>query len=174
MAKKPEGRPLKLNPEVHDKIIQALRMGNYREVVATYAGIHVATLYRWLEEGEADLDHDKATPQRELYEAATRAEAEAEVAAVAALRMGFMGRAATERRLEDGTVLRTEAIDPDWRAAGEYLRRRHRARWSSSDKLEVQGDHTVHGSVPIEIVPSAEQEAEIARILAQAHGGSDE
>lgn len=145
----PSVEPRKLDTETHQKVVEALRSGNYREIVAKFAGIGVSTLYRWFEEGEADAEYDRPSPQRELWEAATRAEAEAEIHAVASMRQAF---------------------GDDWRAAAEYLQRRHSARWSKTDRLEVEGDHTVHGAVSIEIVPTAEQEAEIARLLASPNG----
>lgn len=54
-AKKPTrrlGRPTKLTATVQNKIVKALRMGNYAEVAAAYAGVSERTFYGWLERGE--------------------------------------------------------------------------------------------------------------------------
>lgn len=161
--KKATGRPAKLTAQREATILSALKAGNYRETVARYAGIGVSTLYAWLEKGEADLaasekvEKEGKTPPKptiyqEFLEAVTRAEAEAEVRAV--------------------TVLQT-AMREDWRAAAEYLQRRHSKRWSKTDRLDVELDQTVHGSVAMELVPDDERRAEVARLLAQAEGEGD-
>ena len=145
------------------KIVEALRAGNYREITAAYAGIAVSTLYHWLERGEAELEQrataeaEDTQPQpmsayAELSEAVTRAEAEAEVHAVASLRRAFTD---------------------DWRAAAEYLQRRHPKRWSKTDRLDVELDQTVQHNVVVDVVPEDEKRAEVARILAEAHGSGD-
>lgn len=43
------GRPTKRTPETEQRIIDAVRAGNYIEVAATYAGISKQTLYAWRE-----------------------------------------------------------------------------------------------------------------------------
>jgi transposase len=174
MSKKPPGRPSKLTDELQRTIVEALRAGNYRETTAAFAGIAVSTLYHWLERGEAErADEDDARiaaeaegheyvlpedrPFAEFSEACTRAEAEAEVHAVATLRKHM-----------------SQDAEGDWRAAVEYLRRRYTRRWSATERLEVEGDHTVHGGVPVEIVPGEEQRAEVARLLASVNGDGSE
>ena len=42
------GRPLRLTPAVALKFLTCVRLGNYRETAAAYAGIGKATMYRWL------------------------------------------------------------------------------------------------------------------------------
>jgi len=44
-------RPEKLTPEVQQKIVDAIRLGNYIETAAAYAGISKSTLYDWLKKG---------------------------------------------------------------------------------------------------------------------------
>ena len=45
-------RPTKLNFNTHNKIITAIRAGNYIETAAAYAGVNKSTLYEWLKRGE--------------------------------------------------------------------------------------------------------------------------
>ena len=52
MSKARGGRPSKLTPEVQEKIVTAIRAGNYAQVAAVYAGIGERTFYRWMERGE--------------------------------------------------------------------------------------------------------------------------
>jgi transposase len=107
-------RPTKLTPEIRQRIVTAIRAGNYAEPAARSAGISPATYYRWLKRGE------KAPPgiYREFLEEVRRAESEAEVHAVAVIR---------------------KAMGDDWRAAAHYLERRYPDRWRRRESLEHEG-----------------------------------
>jgi hypothetical protein len=109
------GRPTKLTPSCQDRIIQALRAGNHREPAARAAGIAPSTFYAWLERGAADPPD---SPYAGFAEAVQRAEAEAEVYAVAVIR---------------------QAMSEDWRAAVSYLERRHPGRWRRQSSTELTG-----------------------------------
>lgn len=106
-------RPTKLSDEVRDRIVQALRAGNYAEAACQSAGISPSTFYRWMERGERDEGIYRA-----FREAVKRAEADAEVHAVAVLR---------------------KAMGGDWRAAVAYLERRHPTRWRRGETRELTG-----------------------------------
>lgn len=71
------GRRTKLTPERSQKIVDAIRAGNYREVAAQWGGIDIATFCRWM--------IDPREPYRAFREAVIAAECEAEVRAVAEL-----------------------------------------------------------------------------------------
>jgi len=107
-------RPTKLNPAVSERIVQALRAGNYAEAACRAAGIGPSTYYRWLELGQSE----DSGPHRDFLEQVRRAEAEAEVHAVALLR---------------------RAMPEDWRAALAYLERRHPTRWRRRQSTELTG-----------------------------------
>ena len=62
--------PLLLTDEMHDKIVGTLRLGNYVEHAALYAGISRATLYNWLKKG--DVAREKRDGGEDLEEAETR------------------------------------------------------------------------------------------------------
>lgn len=104
MAKSKGGRPSKLTPRVQEKIITAIRAGNYAQVAAVYAGIGESTFYRWMDQGE----RAKAGRYRRFWQAVKEAEGEAEVRAVAII----------QRKMPE-----------DWRAAMSYLERQHPKRW---------------------------------------------
>lgn len=106
-------RPSKLSPEVHERIVRGIRAGNYAEPAARAAGVSSSTYYRWLERGKDEKDGI----YRDLYQAVRRAEAEAEVHAVAVIR---------------------KAMPDDWRAALAYLERRHPERWRRHQQLELE------------------------------------
>ncbi len=57
-------RPSKLTPEVSEKIVRAIRAGNYPAVAAAHAGIHAATYYRWMEHGELEGEAGEDDPYR--------------------------------------------------------------------------------------------------------------
>lgn len=107
-------RPTKLTPETQERILKAVRAGNYAEASARSAGIAPSTLYRWLERGSLETEG----AHREFHDAVRRAEAEAEVHAVAVVR---------------------RAMSEDWRAAMAYLERRHPSRWRRHTSTELTG-----------------------------------
>lgn len=81
-AKKP-GRPkgpTKLTKAVTERVVVAIRAGNYAETAARSAGISRTTFFRWMQEGEQP---DASKKLRDFAEAVRKAEADAEVKAVA-------------------------------------------------------------------------------------------
>lgn len=48
-----------LTPDVHQRVVQAIRRGLPRELAAEAAGVGARTLYRWLARGEADDAPDR-------------------------------------------------------------------------------------------------------------------
>ncbi len=71
---KKTGRPSKLTPETREKILAALRGGNYRHVAVAWAGIDYTTFARWLRESKADPDGPHGAFHQEVQEAETAAE----------------------------------------------------------------------------------------------------
>ena len=88
---RPPGRPTKFTPEVQQRILDALKGGNYRETAAQYAGIGLETFYGWMARGRAG-----EPGFREFAEAVEQAIAQAEIRDV---------------------LLIGEAAKKDWRAA---------------------------------------------------------
>ena len=116
---RPVARPTKLTPEVQERIVTAIRAGNYAEPAARSAGISEATFHRWIERGKQGLaGHLPRVPSRRSQ----RAEADAEVHAVAVIR---------------------KAMPDDWRAAAHYLERRYPERWRRHETLEHEGAQRV-------------------------------
>lgn len=108
-------RPSKLTPELTEKIVLAIKAGNYAKVAASMAGISEATYYSWLEQAKApDADPEFL----EFLESIERAEAEAEATAVIRIRQAA----------DNGT----------WQAAGWLLERKHGERWGRNDKLRQE------------------------------------
>lgn len=108
------GRATKLTPAVQDKIVAALRAGNYADIAFRHAGIAPSTGHKWMAWGDGrvygatEKVPKDAKPFQDFRDAVIRATADAEIHAVACLRKGMLD---------------------DWRAAAEYLRRRNVDRW---------------------------------------------
>ena len=135
-------RPSKFTAEVRQKIVNAVRGGNTRDVSARLAGVSEATLYNWLERGRRETKGQF----REFYEAVQTADAEAEVEAVLRIRQAAIGgqlvsQKTTTRTNRDGeTVTRTEETytRPEWQAAAWLLERKYPGRWGRRDRLEIE------------------------------------
>jgi hypothetical protein len=98
------GRPSRLTPEVRDRLLDALRTGNYRNVACRYAGISEATFNRWMTDPRPEF--------REFRGLVEQAEAEAEKAVAGNL---------------------VELSKRDYRAAIAWLERRAAQRWRLDD-----------------------------------------
>lgn len=106
-----KGRPVKLTEEIAQKLVRAIRAGNYIETACAYAGINPSTFYRWLEKGEKSSREDFRNFARQVREAM----AEAEIVSVAKIKQ-------------------TE----DWRAQAWLLERRFADRWGKRETVELQ------------------------------------
>jgi transposase len=111
------GRPTKLTPEVQDKIVAALRAGNYQETAAMYAGVEARTFYRWMERGESDDADDEI--YRQFRQAVEKAKADAEV--------------------RDIALIDKAAHDGSWQAAAWKLERKFPNRWGRVNRTEISG-----------------------------------
>ncbi len=105
------GRPSKLTPEIQEKIVQALSIGNYRKDAAEYAGIDAATLRRWLLRGAREKDSAYADFRTAVLEAESRAKITAIGCITKAMRNG------------------------DWRAAAYWLERKFPHQYSDRSQL---------------------------------------
>ena len=109
----PGGRRTRFTPEVREKVLTAIRAGNYLEVAARYAGISESLLHSWLARGRKA----RSGPFLEFLEAVQSAISQAEVAAVARI---------------------VTASQTDWKAAAWLLERgpAHQ-RWRPSLQLKL-------------------------------------
>ncbi len=105
------GRPSKLTPEIQEKIVQALSIGNYRKDAAEYAGIDAATLRRWMLRGAREKDSAYADLRAAVLEAESRAKITAIGCITKAMRNG------------------------DWRAAAYWLERKFPHQFSDRSQL---------------------------------------
>ncbi len=121
---KPTGRPTKLlRKETKDKILTAIRAGNYRNIAAAWAGIAAETLTRWMERGETDASSPYGLFRQEVLEA----EAEAHVRAV-------------------NRILKASKVDA--KHAQWWLARKFPDQWADRSRVQVEG---VKGGAPIPV-----------------------
>src|SRR5262245_7887604 len=81
-AKRPRGRPTKLDADVERALLRVLRAGGYLATAAHVAGVDPATLRRWMARGAHGTERRDA-PYRALLAKIDQARAEAEARNVA-------------------------------------------------------------------------------------------
>jgi len=109
------GRQTKLTLEVQDRIVAALRAGNYQETAARYAGISEDTFYEWLRRGKEEPE----SAYSEFSEAVEKAKADAEV--------------------RDVALIDKAAHDGSWQAAAWKLERKFPNKWGRVNRTEISG-----------------------------------
>lgn len=121
------GRPLLLNEELADRLVEVVAAGNYLKTAAQFCGISQSTLQSWLARGRAaaaqadtgaDLPPDEQ-PFLSLLERVTQAETRAEVAAVTYWRRAF---------------------PDDWRSARDYLARKRPDMWAAKTTVAISSE----------------------------------
>jgi hypothetical protein len=162
------GRPPKLNTVVWrsedgqksltagERIVQAIRAGNYVEAAAAMAGVNKTTVYEWLKVGATVVDALEGGARRadfkqhqldcaDFSNAVAAAEGAAEVEAVALvdkIASGGVVTTTTTTKTKAGDVVevatRVETSGPDFQALAWRLERRHPDRWGRR-RLEVTG-----------------------------------
>jgi hypothetical protein len=134
------GRRVKIehSPDTQERFINAIRAGNYANVAAQYAGIHVATYFRYMQLGAEQT----RGVYRDFHDAVKAAEAEAEARAVANVQLA--------------------AQQGQWTASAWMLERKHPERWGRRERREITGAD----GAPIEIASSVDIRAVVGRIEA--------
>jgi len=146
------GRPTKLTPQTAERILEAMRVGNYFHVCCEYAGVSRTTGWSWMQRGrdaiamaeEHDIDvPESERPYVEFLNDVTAARAHAEVRLVTA-------------------VASAALQDKEWRAAIEILKRGFRENWREDTVVQ----HT--GSVDVRADESLAHLEEVARIMLES------
>jgi hypothetical protein len=106
------GRPTLLTDEVEERILRAIRAGNFRGTAAQWAGIGDRTLRDWLKRGEEDEESREGLFRQRLLEAEQSAE----------IRM---------------VGLISKAAERDPRHAQWWLERKHPDRWGRKDRISL-------------------------------------
>jgi len=130
------GRPTKLNFDTHNKIITAIRAGNYIETAAAYAEINKSTLYDWLKRGEREKQRVAKNPR---YKIRKSEKPYVEFS-------NAVEKALAEAEIRDVAII-AKAAEEQWQAAAWRLERKFPDRWGRrvldvehKGKLEVKND----------------------------------
>jgi hypothetical protein len=110
-------RPSALTPQVEERILGFLRLGNYIETACKAAGIHKDTFYEWMKRARSGKPEDDRYAEFAMRVDSALAEAE--------------GR-------DVQTILL--ASRQQWQAAAWRLERRFPERWSRNDRVRVDGN----------------------------------
>jgi transposase len=141
-----------------ERLIEALKAGNYLEHACDYAGIGKSTVYRWLDRGQQEAENIEQglKPDRhekqyvELWDAIKRARSEATVRNVALI----------QQAARNGT----------WQAAAWWLERTAPQQYGRSVRAEVTGEN----GEPIKVSVTVNAlEAKIAALIGEIDESSD-
>lgn len=148
---KQRGRLTKLTPELQEKIVKAVSLGNYIETSAAYAGVNKQSLYTWMKRG----NRQKKGPFRDFLDAIKKAMAEAEI-----------------RDLENIRVISTNG---NWQASAWRLERKFPKKWGRKERIEHVGDGggAVQVQVQVEVTEVlVTNREEVKRFLAVLPGSN--
>ena len=110
----------KLDAELIDKAHKLISEGHYAITVCSYFGIDESTYYKWINKAKLDIDKNKKSIYVELFQSINEAEAKAEM-----------------RHLQN--IVKASA-DGTWQASAWYLERKHKAKWSAKQEVQLSGD----------------------------------
>jgi hypothetical protein len=192
-------RPTKLTKALQTKIVSALKTGATIEDVCQYCGIGSTTFYEWQAIGVACIEggaharmpEDPAEQARfaEFADSIGKAQVDAKMAAIKALKTAMLGYSQTsttvetftETRFKDGKpyeyVRKTERKQVtryagDWKAGIEYLKRRHFDEWGDKAKIDDWQSQAIAdikaGRIEFEALADGFGTEEAARLFAAA------
>jgi hypothetical protein len=115
-------RPTKLTPEAQERIVKALKGGNYRKVAVRWAGISYRVFAEWMARGKESPKSAFGSFRRAVIEA----EEEAEIGAVALVMV----------------AARSDPKHAEW-----WLSHRHPERWSEKQRVKIERDKRDIGPV---------------------------
>lgn len=126
-------RPIKLTPELQQKICDILAAGNYIDAVCDYVGISTSTFYNWTARGERGWKKDIDEGYVGFLDAVKKARSQSEISSVSRIRRAAMGEQVVKRKVvtrPDGTQIVEETITPpEWTADAWFLERSFPDRW---------------------------------------------
>lgn len=133
--------PYKLNDFTRDRVIQALRAGNYQEHAAAFAGISAPTYFRWMSEGRRALEKEQAgetlAPDEQQYLDFYRECEEARAQAV----------------IRNVSLISQAAQGGQWQAAAWWLERTMPQQFARRTMAELSGPN----QGPIEVSVSSDE-----------------
>jgi hypothetical protein len=140
----------KLTPKRADRILECIRRGFRRDMIAYYAGISVISLRIWERRGRADLENGDDTAYARLVARWLEISAEQEAKLIRSIEIAGLPYALAvgdDDRVPDDVPEELRRKGHDWRAAAFLLERRH--GWEKTASVTVSGkvEHEHGGQV---------------------------
>lgn len=144
-------RPTALTKEVHDLIVDAIKLGNYQEYAAKAAGVTESTFYNWMDRGKRERERlinedEKPNPKEKVFLEFFEAVEKAKALAIA----------------QNVAVIQKAAATGTWQAAAWWLERTAQKTYGRKQQLEHTGDAKNPISVSVDV---SELENKVKRIL---------
>lgn len=110
----------KLDAELIERAHKLISEGHYAVTVCAYLGIDESTYYKWITKAKGDIENNKNSIYVQFFKSINEAEAKAEM-----------------RHLQN--IVKASA-DGTWQASAWYLERKHKAKWSAKQEVQLSGD----------------------------------
>ena len=143
----PSGRKTKLDEDMIDQICELVKLQLSWSQIASIVGIDPKTLRNWRERGSQETKKRGDKIYRRLVDAVNRADAEMYEESVKVLRNAIRGGEKVLNKeviLEKGIPVRTKITEkelaPNYKAAVEWLSRRHPESWGRYETLRIESD----------------------------------
>lgn len=153
----------KLTDEKAERIIQAVRAGNFLDVAAAFAQVHRTTFWRWLERGRNAADMIEAA-DGDTFEQRCAAAGVSDVDVRFAQFHEEVDRARADAEVRAVTLIQ-KAAEGDARHAEWFLERSFPDRWGARQRTELVGD----GGGPVRLAG----DDQVALAVAQAQQLTD-
>ena len=141
------GRKTKLDADMIERICELIRLQMSWGQIGNIVGVDPKTLRNWRERGSQEKPKRGDKIYREFVEEINRADAEMYEEAVSVFRNAIRGGEKIlhkEVLLENGIPVRTKITEkelaPNWKAALEWLSRRHPETWGRYETLRLETD----------------------------------
>jgi hypothetical protein len=144
-------RPTALTKEIHDLIVDAITLGNYKEHAAQAAGINVSSFFNWMDRGKREYERlnqegEKPNPKETVFLEFFNAVKKAESIAIA----------------KNVAVIQRAAATGTWQAAAWWLERTAGKIYGRKQQLEHSGNAENPIAISVDVV---ELENKVKRIL---------
>lgn len=151
------GRPSLLKPELQDKIVELIRLGNYAEDAAGACGISRTTFFIWMARGKQEAERLKMIPNAEPKPNETPY-------------LDFMNaveKARDEATTRNVAIIQKSAAQGTWQAAAWWLERTRQSTFGRKERIEHTGENGSDIRLTVEM---GDLEEKIARVLEARKG----
>ena len=150
---RPVGKPTILNPELQDKIVELIRLGNYASDAAGACGISKATFFGWCARGKDEAERRRLLPNAKLLPN--------EVKYLEFL--DAVEKARDEATVRNVSIIQRAGHDGTWQAAAWWLERTRQNTYGRKERIE----HTGQDGDPVKmVVEVGDLEQKIAKVIA--------